>query len=68
LHRLLLAQQISPGIALEDWTGVHFREKEIYKAITSKRGARAYTLRAVYGSVQEVPMATEYLKSAESRS
>jgi peptidase E len=68
LHRLLLAEQISPGIALEDWTGVHFREKEIYKAITSKRGARAYTLRAVYGSVQEVPMATEYLKSAESRS
>jgi hypothetical protein len=47
---------------------VHFREKAIYKAIASKRGARAYTIRAVYGSVQEVAMPTEYLKSAESRS
>jgi hypothetical protein len=43
---------------------VHFRETEIYKAITSKRGARAYTVRAVYGSVQEVPMPTEYLKNS----
>jgi hypothetical protein len=43
---------------------VHFREKEIYKAITAKRGACAYTVRAVYGSVQEVPMPTEYLKSS----
>jgi len=64
LHRLLAAEQISPGIAIEDWTGVHFREKEIYKAITSKRGACAYRVRAVYGSVQEVPMPTEYLRSS----
>jgi peptidase E len=64
LHRLLLAEQISPGIAIEDWTGVHFRETEIYKAIASKRGARAYTVRAIYGSVQEVPMPTEYLQNS----
>jgi peptidase E len=64
LHKLLLAQELSAGVAIEDWTGVHFREREVYQVITSKRGARAYSVRAVYGSVQEVPMPTEYLQSA----
>jgi dipeptidase E len=56
LHRLLLSGEISAGIAIEDWTGVHFRGTEIYKVVTAKRGARAYSMRAVYGSLQEVPL------------
>ena len=48
-------------IAIEDWTGVHFRDREIYRVITSKRGARAYSMRAVYGSVQEVALPGEFL-------
>ena len=38
---------------------------EIHKVITSKRGSRAYSMRAVYGSIQEVPLQTDYLGSLE---
>jgi dipeptidase E len=61
LHKLLAAGEISAGIAIEDWTGVHFIGDVIHKVITSKRGARAYSMRVVHGSVQEVPLAAECL-------
>ena len=63
-HRLLSSGEISAGIAIEDWTGVHFKGKEIFKIIASKRGARAYSMRAVYGSVQEVALPAELLGSS----
>lgn len=63
-HRLLSSGEISAGIAIEDWTGVHFKGREIFKVITSKRGARAYSMRAVYGSVQEVALPAEFLGSS----
>lgn len=61
LHKLLASGEISAGVAIEDWTGVHFIGDEIHKVITSKRGARAYSMRAAHGSVQEVPLAPECL-------
>jgi peptidase E len=63
-HRLLASGDISGGVAIEDWTGVHFKEREIYKVISSKRGACAYSLRSVYGSVQEVALPGEFLDPA----
>lgn len=62
-HGLLAAGEIVAGVAIEDWTGVHFKDTEIYKVIASKRGARAYNMRAVYGSVQEVALPSEFLDS-----
>jgi dipeptidase E len=63
-HKLLASGEISAGIAIEDWTGVHFVGTEIHKVIASKRGARAYSLRAVHGSVQEVPLTAEFLDTS----
>jgi dipeptidase E len=63
-HRLLTSGEISAGVAIEDWTGVHFKGTEIHKVIASKRGARAYSMRAVHGSVQEVALNSEFLESA----
>ena len=60
-HKLLASGEINAGVAIEDWTGVHFIGKELHRVIASKRGARAYSMRAVYGSVQEVPLPVEYL-------
>ena len=60
-HRLIASGEISAGVAIEDWTGVHFKGTEIHNVITSKRGARAYSVRAVYGSVQEVALVSEFL-------
>jgi peptidase E len=60
-HRLLAAGEIAAGIAIEDWTAVHFKGAEVHRVITAKRGARAYRMRAVYGSVQEVPLVGEFL-------
>jgi peptidase E len=66
-HRLLAGGAISAGVAIEDWTGVHFKDTKIHNVIASKRGARAYTLRAVYGSVQEVALASEFLDSSAAK-
>ena len=63
-HRLLAAGEISAGVAIEDWTGIHFKDTEVYKVVSSKRGARAYSVRAVYGSVQEVALVSEFLEAA----
>jgi dipeptidase E len=60
-HRLLADGEIADGVAIEDWTGVHFIGTEINRVVSSKPGARAYSLRAVNGSVQEAPLSVEYL-------
>ena len=65
-HKLLASGEIAAGVAIEDWTGVHFIGGEIYKVITSKRGARAYTMRAVHASVQEVALTAEVLESQDA--
>jgi hypothetical protein len=57
----LSSGEIAAGIAIEDWTGVHFVGTNLRRVVTSKRGARAYSMRAVYGSVQEVPLPVEVL-------
>lgn len=61
LHKLLTAGDIAAGVAIEDWTGVHFIGDTIHKVIASKPGARAYSMRVAHGSVQEVPLPVEYL-------
>jgi peptidase E len=60
-HRLLAAGEIGAGVAIEDWTGVHYIGSEIHKVISSKRAARAYRMRVAHGSVQEVPFMAELL-------
>ena len=63
-HKLLTAGEICAGVAIEDWTGVHFTGGEIHKVIASKRGARAYSMRVAHGSVQEVALESELLAPA----
>jgi dipeptidase E len=63
LHRLLASGEIAAGVALEDWTGVHFKGTEQHQVVAAKSGSRAYSLRAVNGSVQEIPLPVNYLFS-----
>jgi peptidase E len=60
-HKLLASEEIAPGIAIEDWTAVHFLGVERARVVAARAGARAYSMRNVYGSVQEVPLPVEYL-------
>ena len=60
-HRLLANAEIAPGIAIEDWTAVHFSGVERARVVAARAGARAYSMRSVYGSVQEVSLPVEYL-------
>ena len=39
-HRLLANGEIAAGVAIEDWTGVHFIGTEIHRVIAAKAGAR----------------------------
>ena len=66
-HRLLLSGEIPAGTAIEDWTAVHFIGSQIHRVIAAKAGARAYSVRNVYGSVQEVPLPVEYLEQPQPR-
>jgi len=61
LHRLLAGGEIAAGIAIEDWTGVHFIGTNIERVVSAKKGSRAYSLRVVNGIVQEVALPVEYL-------
>ena len=63
-HRLLASGEISSGVAIEDWTAVHFKDTEIHSVVTSKRGARAYSMRVAHGSVQEVALPGEFLEAS----
>jgi peptidase E len=60
-HRLLATGEIAGGIAIEDWTGVHYNDTEIHRVVASHNGARAYTVRRLNDSVEEVPLPVEYL-------
>jgi dipeptidase E len=60
-HRLLASEEIAPGIAIEDWTAVHFLGVERARVVAARAGARAYSMRNAYGSIQEVPLPVEYL-------
>jgi peptidase E len=60
-HQFLASGEIAAGVAIEDWTGVHYIDTQVHRVVSSKQGARAYTMRSVYGSVQEVPLQTEYI-------
>ena len=62
-HHLLARNEIAAGVAIEDWTGVHFIDSQIHRIVASKRGARAYSMRCAHGSVQEVPLEAEFLLS-----
>jgi dipeptidase E len=64
-HRLLASGDIAAGVAIEDWTGVHYQGSEIHRVVASKPGARAYSLRVVHGSVQEVPLPVEYVEQTQ---
>ena len=66
-HRLLASGEIAGGVAIEDWAGVHYKETEIHRVIASKRGARAYSMRTVYGSVQEVALPAEFLDPSDPK-
>jgi peptidase E len=61
LHRVLAAGEMVAGIAIEDWTAVHFKGTEMHRVVSAKSGSRAYAVRAVSGSVQEVPLAVDSL-------
>jgi len=66
-HRLLASGEIASGVAIEDWTGVHYKETGIHQVIASKRGARAYTMHTVHGSVQEVALPAEFLDPSDAK-
>ncbi len=61
LHRLVANGEIAPGVAIEDWTGVHFVDGKIHRVVASKPGSRAYSVRAVNGFVQEVALPVDCL-------
>jgi dipeptidase E len=60
-HRLLRNGEMASGFAIDDGAALHFVNHEVHRVVTSRQGATAYHVCAVDGTVQEEPMAAEYL-------
>ncbi len=52
-HRLVLGGEISPGLAIDDGTAVHFVGDEIHRVVSAKEGAGAYRVSVEDASVRE---------------
>ncbi|MGI9019906.1 MAG: Type 1 glutamine amidotransferase-like domain-containing protein [Solirubrobacterales bacterium] len=59
-HRRL-AGGMSMGFAADDGAALHFRRRDLLRAVSSKRGAAAYSLRLVAGEVLEQPLDVTFL-------
>ncbi len=49
------------GFAADDGAALHFRRRDLLRAVTSKRGARAYSLRLAGGAVEEEHLEATFL-------
>lgn len=59
-HRLV-AHDFPPGVAADDYAGIHFIDQKIHKCISSHKRAKAYRIDRVRGHVVETEMETEWL-------
>jgi peptidase E len=57
-QRFLADGEIVPGLAAEDWVGVHFVDGVLHQAVTGRPGARAYRLWRDGAEVVEEPLVT----------
>lgn len=60
-HQLLLNGEIAPSFALDDGAAIHFINTDVHRVVASRRGAKAYRVRATHSAVQEEPMPVDYL-------
>jgi dipeptidase E len=66
-HRLLRNGEIAPGFAIDDGAAIHFINNEVHRVVASRKGAKAYRVRATGNAVQEEPMPVEYLSPSSTR-
>lgn len=59
-HRLV-AEGFPPGLAAEDFVGLHFRGLELAEVVTSRRGSQAYRVERADGGVRETPLPARLL-------
>jgi peptidase E len=52
-HRLLLARELSPGVAIDDGVGVHFHGTEPYRIASPRETGAAYCVEVVGDIVRE---------------
>jgi peptidase E len=55
-ERMLLDGRIGPGLALDDWTAVHFVGDEIRRVVVSRPEANAYRMSVSNSSVKQEPL------------
>jgi peptidase E len=63
-HRFLVQDEIAPGLAAENWVGIHFVDGVLAEAVAGHHGARAYRLWRDGAAVVEEPLATVDLSVA----
>jgi peptidase E len=60
-YRRFVGDGMRPGYAVDDGAALHFRGKELARAISSRPRARAYRVEPAGGEVVETPLDVEYL-------
>ena len=61
LHRLIRSRTLPSGVAADDGAAIHFVGTKIYKCVSSRPKAKAYSIRLHNGRVNETVLPTEYL-------
>ena len=59
-HRRL-ERGLQPGFAADDGAALHFQRRDLLRAVSSKQGARAFSLRLANGAVSEQELAATFL-------
>lgn len=65
-YRQLLADGMRPGYAAEDGSALHFEGERLARVVSSRRGARAHSMRWTGKRVSRRPLNAGYLGSAET--
>lgn len=60
-HELIRSGRLPPGHAADDGVALHFIDRELHRAVSSRSGAKGYALEARAGEIVEAELAVELL-------
>ncbi len=60
-HQRILSGEMLPGIAVDDGAALHYTDRDMFRVVTSRANARAYTVKADGGQISEQALEATYV-------
>ncbi|MBD1918301.1 MULTISPECIES: peptidase E [Cyanophyceae] len=58
-HRFLKTGEVKPGYGIPEWSALHFRGDQVFKAISSRADTTVYQVTVENGLIKEIPLKME---------